>query len=74
MHFGVAKKALALSMAIMMTVTVFFPSRVVTVGGELDIRTIDQVQYVDPQFDVPFPDDVVNFHVPPDVDIEEMDW
>jgi hypothetical protein len=54
--------------------TVFFPARIVTVGGRLDKRTIDDVRYTNPQIDVPFPEEIVNFHVPPEVDIEEMDW
>ncbi|MEM2175364.1 MAG: hypothetical protein QXI58_07070 [Candidatus Micrarchaeia archaeon] len=52
----------------------FFPLEITSVVYEKDSFTIEKVVYTNPQFNVPLPKEVVNFKIPDNIEIKEIEW
>lgn len=52
----------------------FFPLEITSVIYQKGSSTVEKIVYANPQFNVPLPQEVVNFEIPANVEIKEMEW
>jgi outer membrane lipoprotein-sorting protein len=52
----------------------YFPLRIATERYGKTDTVYESVRYSNPQFDIPLPDSVINFNMPPGIDIQELSW
>ncbi|RKY63049.1 MAG: hypothetical protein DRP99_04855, partial [Candidatus Latescibacterota bacterium] len=52
----------------------FLPTRISTVRCSPSDTTYEDVIYTEPKFDLPLPEEVLDFRIPEDVDVEEVRW
>mgnify|MGYP000064708253 FL=1 len=52
----------------------FLPTRISTVRFSPSDTTYEDLIYTEPKFDLPLPEEVLDFRIPEDVDVEEVRW
>ncbi|MCK4576731.1 hypothetical protein KAU34_10010 [candidate division WOR-3 bacterium] len=52
----------------------YFPLEIFTVRYSKADSTVEKITYINPQFNVELPEEVVGFKIPQDVIIEEIEW
>lgn len=54
--------------------TNFFPLKISTVRFTQSDSTIENITYTHPQFNIELPNEVINFKIPSDITVEEIEW
>jgi outer membrane lipoprotein-sorting protein len=52
----------------------FLPLEITSVTYQKNSNIVEKVVYTNPQFNVPLPQDVVNFKIPANAEIKEIEW
>ncbi len=52
----------------------FFPLEVVSIKYQENSSIVEKIVYANLQFNVTFPEEVVNFKIPADIEIREIEW
>ncbi|TET47141.1 hypothetical protein E3J62_02340 [candidate division TA06 bacterium] len=52
----------------------YFPMEILTTEYSRTDSTFEKVVFSDPEFDSPLPEEVLNFHIPTDVEVKEVKW
>lgn len=52
----------------------YFPMEILTTEYSRADSTFEKVVFSDPEFDLPLPEEVLNFHIPTGVEVKEVKW
>ena len=53
---------------------IFYPLEIISIKYQKNSSTTESVIYDYPQFNIELPEEVVNFKIPDDVEVEEIEW